>query len=281
VGSLSSVKTTTSSWNVKYGRLLFVLVLVAAAAALGFGGYRLMEKAQMQIASDRFDSIADRALVVAQYVMEEKKKTADALAMMIANTHPNSSSYPMVALTGYTDIASNLRLVTDGSLSFCPIVIPGGEEQALFEEFAYKLFEQEGFPNGTGESDFGRGIFSFGDGQYGNETYEDGRFHTTSGWTYHNSSRSILVPLLQSDQGEHPELMLNVHFEHREAAIMDNILQCSEEREKAGDYRECGGLSEMMRTSTAELDVDVGPASLMMVPIYPREDNTTVRYNTI
>ena len=168
-------RRTASSRNVKYGRLLFVLVLAVAAAILGFGSYRLMANAQRQMASDRFDSIAERALAVAQYVIEEKKKATDSLALMIANTHPNASSYPMVALSGYTEIASSLRIVTEGSLSYCPIVIPGGEEQTSFEEFAYELFAKEGFANHTGESDFGRGIYSYGDGQYGNETYEDGQ----------------------------------------------------------------------------------------------------------
>jgi hypothetical protein len=268
----------SSSRNIKCGRTLFFLFLFVAAAVLGYGAYSLMDSAQTQMASDRFDSISERALSMAQYVVEEKKRATDALALMMGSAHPNASvGWPMVALEGYDQIASSLSIITDGSLSFCPIVEPGGEEQRLFEEYAYELFEKEGYPNNTGVSNFGRGIFSFGEGEYGNETWDDGRFHITSGWTYHNSSRNILVPFLQSDYGPHPSLMLNVHFEHRRAATIDAIMTCSEERALAGDYRECGSITDLMWSETIAEDVEAGPAGLMIVPIYPRLDNTTVR----
>ena len=89
------------------------------------------------------------------------------------------------------------------------------------------------------------------------------RFHITTGWTYHNSSRNILVPFLQSDLGAHPALMLNVNFEHNRAAVIDDVLQCSEERELTGDDRECAGISELMLSPTAQQDGQDGPAGLI------------------
>lgn len=272
-----SDELASSSRKIRYGRFFFVLVLLVAAAVLGYGAYTLIASAESQMASDRFDSISERALSVAQYVIEEKKQATDALALMMGSAHPNASvGWPMVALEGYEQIASSLRIITDGSLSFCPIVVPGGEEQRLFEEYAYDLFAKEGYPAITGVSEFGKGIFSFGEGEFRDQNWQDGRFHITSGWTYHNSSRDILVPFLQSDFGPHPSLMLNVHFEHRRAAVIDGILSCAEEREVAGDYRECGGITDLMWSATIAEDVNDGPAGLMIVPIYPRLDNTTV-----
>ncbi|KAL3914280.1 MAG: hypothetical protein SGILL_006166 [Bacillariaceae sp.] len=271
-----SKELESSSRNIRCGRYLFVIVLLVAAAVLGYGAFSLMDKAQTEMASERFESVSERAVSLAQYVIEEKKRASDSLALMIGSAHPNASAWPMVSLDGYADIASSLRSITQGSLSFCPIVKPGGEEQRQFEEFAYDLFEKEGYPPETGESAFGRGIFSYGTGEFGNETYPDGRFHITSGWTYHYSSREILVPFIQSDIGAHSALMLNVHFEHRRAAVIDSVMTCSEERARAGDNRDCGSITEMMWSATEAKDVEDGPAGLMMIPIYPRLDNTTL-----
>jgi hypothetical protein len=276
--STAAAKLASSSRKIRYGRFLFGFVLMVAAAVMGYGAYSLMDAAETRMASDRFDSISERALSVAQYVIEGKKRATAALALMMGSAHPNASiGWPMVALEGYAQIASSLGIITHGTLSFCPIVQPGGVEQRLFEDFAYELFAREGYPNTTGVSDFGKGIFSFGTGEFGNETWEDGRFHITSGWTYHNSSANIIVPFLQSDHGPHPALMLNVYFEHRRAAVIDSIIKCSEERELAGDYRECGGITDLIWTPTVAEDVQTGPAGLFFIPIYPRLDNTTVR----
>ena len=298
VSVLSSVSNASSSWDgrtssskkektpvalqtsksVVYGRIVFVLVLVSTAAGLGYGSYHLMSEAETRAAENRFDSVATRALSIAQLVLEEKKKATDSLALMVGSSHPRADTgWPMVYMEGYEQIASSLGIVTEGSLSFCPLVIPGGDEQAAFEDFAYNLFYNvQGFPNTTGVSDFGRGVFSYGSGEHGNETWDDGRFHITSGWTYHGSKRHVLVPFLQSDSGAHRALMLNVHFEHNRAAAIDNVMACSEERAASLDYhRECGSITDLMWSETSA-DVDPGPAGLFMDPIYPREDNTTV-----
>lgn len=266
-----------TSKSVLYGRLLFVLVLVAAAVSLGFVSYRLMSDSETQLASERFDSIAERALSTAQLVIEEKKKATDSLALMMASTNPDADIWPNVYMEGYEQVSSSLRIVTEGSLSFCPIVLPGGEEQASFEAFAYDLFRNiQNFPEDIGVSDFGEGIFSYGEGEFGNETWPDGRFHITSGWTYHYSQQNILVPFLQSDSGPHDVLMLNIHFEHHRAAAIDNVIICSEERVSTMDFhRECGSMTDLMWSETAA-DVEPGPAGLMMVPIYPRNNNMTV-----
>ena len=119
-----------TSKSVGYGRLAFIAVLLSAAAGLGYFAYKIMADSEQRAASDRFDSIAKRALNVTQLVIEEKKKTTDSLALMIGSANPYAETWPNVYLDGYQEIASSLRIVTEGSLSFCPIVHPGGEEQA-------------------------------------------------------------------------------------------------------------------------------------------------------
>jgi hypothetical protein len=264
--------------TVFYGRYIFIMFLAALAAVLGYLAYYLMSDAEDQITSERFESVTERALSTAQLVIEEKKKATDSLALMMGTANPDAESWPNVYMEGYEQIATSLRVITDGSLSFCPIVVPGGEEQRSFEEFAYDLFyNKSGYPNTTGVSAFGRGVFSYGQGENGDQMWPDNRFHIQSGWTYHNSSRNILVPFIQSDFGPHDTLMLNVHFEHNRAAAIDNSIRCAEERAlKAKDENmECGSITDLMWSETAA-DVDPGPAGLMIVPIYPRNDNRSL-----
>lgn len=266
-----------TSRTVFYGRYLFVIFLVVVAALLGYLAYKLMSDAEDQISSERFESVSERALSTAQLVIQEKKKATDSLALMMASSNPDADAWPNVYMEGYEAIASSLRVITEGSLSFSPIVIPGGEEQRSFEAFAYDLFHNvSGFDNTTGVSAFGKGVFSYGNGEYGNETWPDGRFRIQSGWTYHSSQREILLPFLQSDWGAHSSLMLNIHFEHNRAAAIDNTIRCAEERAKAkDDHMICGSITDLMWSETAA-DIDPGPAGLMMVPIYPRNDNFTL-----
>ena len=123
-----------------YGRLAFLAVLLAAAAGLGYAAYAILSDAEQKAAAERFESIAERALDVAQLVIGEKKKATDSLALMMGSANPDAAAWPNVYLEGYPEIASSLRIVTEGSLSFGPIVTPGGPEQASFEQFAYHLF---------------------------------------------------------------------------------------------------------------------------------------------
>jgi hypothetical protein len=277
-GSKKTPKLLRTSKAILYGRLLVVTGLAAVAAALGYTAYYLMSDSEEQFAEGRFESITERALSIAQLVVQEKKLTTDSLAHVAAAANPNAEAWPNVYIEGFEEIATSLRLITEGQgVSFCPIVQPGGEEQASFENFSYDLFENvRKFDNDPGVNGFGKGVYAYGDGPYGNESYPDTRYHQTSGWTYYGSQSDVLVPFIQSDQGYHPALMLNVHFEHNRGNTIDDIIRCSEERAASGDYRECGSITDLMWSVTNH-DVDPGPAGIMFVPIYPKFDNMTVR----
>jgi hypothetical protein len=276
-GSESSAKKKTpevfsTSKSVLYGRLLFVTGLAAVAASLGYLAFHLTTNAEENLAKGRFESIAERALSIAQLVLEEKKLTTDSLAHVAEATNPRAEEWPNVYIEGFEAISTSLRLVTEGQeIAFCPIVQPGGEEQASFEEFAYDFYENiRKFPDDPGVSMFGKGIFS-----YGNASAPDYRYHDTSGVTSYGSPSNILVPAFQLDQGYHPALLLNVHFEEVRGNQIDEITRCSEERAASGDYRECGSVSDMIHTSESQ-HADPGPAALLFSPTYPRFDNSTV-----
>jgi hypothetical protein len=265
-------KALRTSKSVMYGRLLFVAGLAAVAASLGYLAFRLATQSEQDLAESRFEGIAERALIIAQLVVDEKKLTTDSLAHVAAAANPVADKWPNVYIEGFEEIATSLRLVTEGQeIAFCPIVIPGGEEQASFEEFAYDLYEDiRKFPNGTGVSSFGKGIFS--------ESRNGDRFHDVIAWTDYASPNKILVPILQLDQGYHTTLLGNLHDGKIEGDLIDEISRCSKERASAGDNRECGSITDMMENQPSQhVGDDPGPGALIFVPTYPRYDNTTVR----
>lgn len=261
-----------TSKSVAYGRLLFVTGLAAVAAGLGYLAFYFTTNAEVDMAQSRFESITERAISVAQMAMDEKKLTTDTLAHVAEAANPRAEEWPNVYIEGFEEISTSLRLVTEGQeIAFCPLVQPGGEEQASFEAFAYDFYENiRQWDNDPGVYSFGKGIFSFG-----NESAPDNRYHDVTGWTYYSSENYILAPAFQLDQGYHPSLLLNVHFEEVRGDMIDAIMICSEERAAAGDYRECGSVTDMMNTSKSQY-ADPGPGALLFVPTYPKFNDTTV-----
>ena len=279
LGTTNRLGKGRRSRSVWYGRLVFVVCLVGAAAALGALAYWILRRSEESRAETRFESIAERALRMAQLVLEERKLTTDSLAHVAAAAHPLASAWPNVYIPGFEEIATSLRLVTEGQgVSFCPLITqPGTQQQWDFEAFAYNLFEERGFPNHTGISAFGKGIFNFGSvDPVTNQSWPDSRYHAVTNRTYWGNPNDILVPFIQNDLGYHTVLMLNINYEHTRGELIVDILKCGMEREIMGDFRECGGLSNLMWSPTNH-DVDPGPAGMIMVPIYPEKDNTTVR----
>jgi hypothetical protein len=239
--------------------------------------YHLATDAEEDLAKGRFDSIAERALSIARLVVDEKKLTTDSMAHVAAAGNPFAEVWPNVYIEGFEEISTSLRLVTEGQeIAFCPVVQPGGEEQAAFEEFAYNFYENiRNFDNDPGVYSFGKGIFSFG-----NSSAPDNRYHDKTGDTYYGSPNKILVPAFQLDQGYHPSLLLNVHFEQTRGNPIDEIMKCSGERAATRDYRECGSITDLMPKENSQ-HADPGPAALIFVPVYPKFDNSTVSIDVL
>lgn len=274
---------TKAHRNIGVGRIVLVVVLLGSAAGLGFAAYTLMEYAESSLAKDRFHSISQRAEANAEWVLQEKKQAADALAKMMGSVNPYASEWPNVYMEGYQDIASSLKLITSGSLSFCPIVQGFGQEsdeQQKFEEFYYNLYENEwGYPNGTGQSSFGKGIFGYGYDVINKKAWPDYRYPVISNYTAHRipNPGNIMVPFVQSDFGNHTALMLDVNFEFHRATAIQNVMACSEERKETNNLdMECGSITDMLWQPTKAKDVTAGPAGIFFSPIYPRLDDTTL-----
>jgi hypothetical protein len=277
----SNSNTKMNKRNIDFGRIILLFVLLTSAAVLGYASYAIMESAETRLAKNRFVAIAQRAEANAEWVLAEKKQATDALAKMYGTMNPNADNWPFVYMEGYTDIAKSLKLITNGSLSFCPILKEvGGELQQEFEDYYYNLYDTWGYPNGTGESMFGKGLFGFGSGEFGNETWPDYRYPVVNNWTKHGVDiNDFSVPFVQSDYGDHTALMLDVTFEKNRAEAIQTIVECSNRRIAENDYDgdiDCSSITDMLWTPTNAAEVAAGPGGIIFSPIYPRNDNLTV-----
>jgi hypothetical protein len=273
--------TKINKRNIGFGRIILLIVLLTSAAVLGYASYAIMESAETRLAKYRFVAIAQRAEANAKWVLAQKKQATDALAKMYGTANPDADKWPFVYMDGYTDIAESLKLITKGSLSFCPILNEvGGELQQEFEDYYYNLYDKWGFPNGTGVSMFGKGLFGYGSGEFGNETWPDYRYPVVNNWTKHGIDiNDISVPFVQSDYGHHSALMLDVAFEENRAEAIQTIIECSDRRIAENDYDgdiDCSSITNMLWTPTNAAEVAAGPGGIIFSPIYPRNDNLTV-----
>jgi len=268
---------TKTKRNIQVGRIVLVVVLLVSAALLGAGGYLLMDAAESRLAKNRFTSIVQRAEANANWVIMQKKQASDALASMYGTANPDASEWPFVYMEGYQEIATKLKLITKGTLNFCPIVIGFGEgsQQKAFEEYWYDLYDKWGYPNTTGVSAFGKGIYGFGYDVINNQAWPDFHYPVLTNYTQHGlpNPNNIMVPFVQSDYGIHTALMLDVQFQLDRFVTTKTVMDCSEERKSLQDAAmDCGSITDMIWQPTKADDVKAGPTGLYYSPIYPRND---------
>mmetsp|Transcript_7504 Transcript_7504/g.21866 ORF Transcript_7504/g.21866 Transcript_7504/m.21866 type:complete len:1077 (-) Transcript_7504:296-3526(-) len=280
-GSPVTAKTRKRKQTIGLARTTLAIVLVSCAVGFGFTSYRLIKTAETRLARDRFDSIATKAASSVGWVLERKKKSTDALALMMGTANPDASEWPFVYMEGYQAISSSLQVVTQGSLSFCTIVRGYGNssvggQQNDFEDYYFDLWDQWGYPNVTGHSVFGKGMFGYGYDAVNNKLWDDYRYPILSNRSAHGipNPDHIMVPFVQSNFGFHTSLMLDVMFEASRARVVHDIIRCSEERTDTSIN--CGSITDMLWQRTNAKDVQTGPAGISFSPIYPRDDNTTL-----
>jgi len=276
-GSSSPARVGKINRKINVGRYFLGLVLLVSAVLLGAGSYFLMDSAEKRLAKNRFKSIVQRAEANALWVLIQKKQASDSLAKMFGSENPDASEWPFVHMESYEEIAAKLKLITKGSLSFCPIVYGFGEEseQKRFEEYWYNLYDEWGFPNGTGVSAFGKGIYGFGYDVMNEKVWPDYRYPVLSNYTKHGTPNpdNIMVPFVQSGFGNHSALMLDVQFEYNRFVATKMVMDCAAERKLLKDSTmDCGTITDMIWSPTNALDVVAGPTGIFYSPIYPRND---------
>mmetsp|Transcript_18094 Transcript_18094/g.30393 ORF Transcript_18094/g.30393 Transcript_18094/m.30393 type:complete len:987 (-) Transcript_18094:113-3073(-) len=263
------MKTAWRPSSVWIWRVVFVGFLCLAAALLGWGANYLLTDSETELADVQFDSIADHALSSAQSTNFRKRKGTVTMATIISQALPNAPSWPFVVLNGFEEISNDLIETSDGrEMALCPFVSP--TELSDFETFAYDYYESK-FSNETAVSSFGKGVFGINPAL----GTSDNRYHETDGNTSYDSPNKLFAPILHHNAGDHPALMLNLHFQETRGVAIDEMIDCAEDRATTGDLMiECGSITDMLiLTSQAS---EPGPGAVIFQPIYPANNNTVL-----
>lgn len=259
------------------GRLLFISVLCAVAAVLGVVAFRLLTDTETKLAQTQFESLSGRALVEAAAIASRHRWAGVSMAQFVSEWHPTASDWPFVDFLPFERLVEGvLNSSSAVDMGFAPFVRL--HQQAAFEDFAYGVYDELGFPNSTGTSSFGRGIWA---GNSSLVDVPDKRYHdTTAATTYESSQPDLLTPLFRTDEGIHSILMFNTHSAGNTGPPTDRIIACSEERQAAfrrgedtsdGESK-CGTITELFHIR--KLNGRHGAA--LYFPIYPANDPLTV-----
>lgn len=269
--SSSASRTVRAVWA---GRILFVLCLSTVAAGLGVSAYYFLSGSETALAETQFTSIADRALSEAVKIASQRRWAASTMAAVATEQNPNADDWPFVYVLGFERIVQNLLMASSGKdIGFVPFVTP--EQQEAYEAFAYDYYENsrlpEPFPNGTGQSSFGKGIWAI------NKTNgsPDGRYHDTNATTNYGSPNKIFSPVFHTDEGANPLLMFNVHFNKIRGQSIDNMIACSEERalqEELSPEHSCGVITPIMPI----VKFDGQPGAAIFQPMYPAYNQSVI-----
>jgi len=241
------------------------------ATALAVSCYYVLKNSEIAQGEVRFEAIADRALTISREIVQRKKLGAVSMADTASWFSPDVDPWPFVLIPGFEELAQNARDTSNvRSVGLCPFVTP--EQLDEFEDFAYNYYQHTRdppFPEGYGVSSFGPGVW-----QKGKTTNPDGKIpvNTDANNTW-GSPHRLFAPILQHSHIWRV-LMLNVNFEPTRGVMIDEMIQCSNERAKAEDPKSvpCGVLTDMLNlASEAE---GSGPDAILMEPIYPAHDKT-------
>ena len=244
--------------------IAFVTALVISLVCI------LTKRSEQSLAVEHYHTLMARVIEeLTEKTMNRRRSAGQTMAHVAASAFPHISAWPNVAVPAFEMIAHKIMTQSPfvKELSFYPKVQPDETEEQQeqnFENFAYNYFYNERyppFPNGTAVQTFGRGIW---------KPQESGslvRIHDVDGATYWQSPNRVLFPMLQSsDDGPAGELLLlyNLHSQKQIGNLIDDLIQCSEQRKAALDQDiECG-VDEVFATFSR--------LSTLIEPIYPVKD---------
>jgi hypothetical protein len=241
--------------------------MAIAAAVCGTTAYVAVQRLETDLGVQTYRSVASSALKGAQAITRRKFQSCAVLSSRHEHAFPNASQWPFVYLPGFQDTGTDLSRLSN-SIAFAVNYILRPEEASEFEDFAQQAYKDHGYPNDTGVSGFGFGIWAM-------PGPANDRIHDVSGNTTFASQHHILAPLMQiSNQSLSYALMYNSYSEESRGMSIDSLLDCAHTASAMHprDRPKCGVVTSFVELITTP----PGPASVLYLPIFPVNDPTTV-----
>ena len=185
----TSLHSLASLHRVKIFRAILLFLLIATGVLSGVLSYFLLKKQEHDKYLVEFNSVANEIFLSVDQGFEAKLLVLEHMSTIFSYACPDSDDWPNcnVPQRYFEDISSSLVDVSKArSIAANPLVYPDQKES--FEEYAYARFEAEGFPEQTGISSFGEGMFA---------KYSNGSRYADDGKT-NFSDYELFLPVFQS-----------------------------------------------------------------------------------
>ena len=255
-------------------RLIFVTSLIVAAIVCGYVSYTVIHGLEDDVAIQTYESVATSALVGAQAITARKVQGGHVMASILSYAFPSAEQWPFIYLDGYAETSSEIaQLASSTSLALIMLVKPN--EAKEFEVFAEKTYNENGYAETAGRSEFGFGIYAVDHGIEGQNiasNYSDGRYPDTSGINPWGGQNEILAPIYLHNIKNAKSLMFNVYSEAFRTTVLDSMIDCAEKGKIENKTKpSCGVVTDWVK-----LVVRPGPASVLYQPIFPVNDPSTM-----
>ena len=256
-------------------RSVLFACLVSAAAICAVVSYSRIRSLEGDIGKHTYTSLAVLALEGAQSNLLRRIQGAAVMSQIMSFGFPNADIWPFVNLDGYTEINHDLGEMSASTEHGLLTMVKPGQQAKEFEDFALQMYEQKNFPNYTGTSDFGFGIWK----PSPNSTHEDGRIHDTDAKTSWDSKYEVMTPIVHVAHKQSSFLLYNPHSVEFFGTALESIMTCSDNaaKTKTGDDEATVPMPPCtVITDIFEMVHREGPAGIMYTPIYPKNDPNTL-----
>ena len=231
--------------------------------------YRVVRNLERNVGKQTYESIAVSALEGAKAITVRKFQGKNVMASMLSYTFPDPSQWPFVALPGYIETAGHVAQLSSSTAQGLVMIVPP-ENATAFEDFALQTYNDRGYPETAGRSEFGFGIWA----RDKNSNYTDGRVRDVNGTaSTYDSKYNTLAVIFEINIPNAKSRMFNVHSDVFRGPAIESILDCAEEARAVGNTEAppCSVLTDFI-----ELIIRPGPAALLYGPVYPANDLSKV-----
>jgi signal transduction histidine kinase len=240
-----------SQFRIIIFRLLVIICLIITGGVYSAAGYIILNNIESQKFYDQYDSFADSMHLSIMNDLNARAAAGETFTTAYIIQCPKETDWPNCWIP--YDVWEKLvdRLANTLNIRSCamaPLVTT--QNLASFEKFAYETYANESFPNTTGVSAFGKGVFAYDD----SSNISGYRYHVTNGYTP-NSSHDIIIPSFQSRKSQSATVMYNLHSTRHQA--IDKLIECYEKDINC----KYSSMSDLVQLIT---DIRPRPASILL-----------------